>query len=442
MKKIQKDEIEEIILCRIKLFAKENYYRYFRNILMELSNNIFVFRKKELLSRPISSKLKERNNSSLWMLIYKLIFPIKNEDDIAEENELNLNYLCFQYLKALCLIRIKKLTNISNNELIPLDQVMSIYLSLCEKMIRIIKEKEKYNLKLKSNNRKKGRKSIVVSQNDLMNIMTQFKLKHKKLGMKSGPSMKPLDYTNSYTRLFIGETDDTSVRERYLSNMVVKKHKQLHLLNNYGELSIMYLKRMYKKLFKNEERVNMDNDMIKIMKQFENDHKRIDNFQRGAGNSDRPRYMYDYTQNLLAMELKKQKEKYDKKIKSKRNRNKFKNNSLLASSEISKNNQESGFSLSSSRRYKAKSFFHSIYYEKKKLGDSSIFSTRIINPYNSNKISHIKKLNTNLTDRRFKRNHSAILVSSRINHNKSSNLDNKKRLRIKNYLTKKDFFFS
>ena len=72
MKKIQKDEIEEIILCRIKLFAKENYYRYFRNILMELSNNIFVFRKKELLSRPISSKLKERNNSSLWMLIYKL----------------------------------------------------------------------------------------------------------------------------------------------------------------------------------------------------------------------------------------------------------------------------------------------------------------------------------------------------------------------------------
>ena len=158
MKKIQKDEIEEIILCRIKLFAKENYYRYFRNILMELSNNIFVFRKKELLSRPISSKLKERNNSSLWMLIYKLIFPIKNEDDIAEENELNLNYLCFQYLKALCLIRIKKLTNISNNELIPLDQVISIYLSLCEKMIRIIKEKEKYNLKLKSNNRKKERK--------------------------------------------------------------------------------------------------------------------------------------------------------------------------------------------------------------------------------------------------------------------------------------------
>jgi hypothetical protein len=75
MKKIQKDEIEEIILCRIKLFAKENYYRYFRNILMELSNNIFVFRKKELLSRPISSKLKERNNSSLWMLIYTLIFP-------------------------------------------------------------------------------------------------------------------------------------------------------------------------------------------------------------------------------------------------------------------------------------------------------------------------------------------------------------------------------
>ena len=295
MKKIQKDEIEELILCRIKLFSKENYYRYFRNILMELSNNIYVFRKKELLSKSLSLKLKERNNSSLWMIIYKLIFPTKNEYDIPEAND--LNYICFQYLKSLCLIKMKKLTIISNNELIPLDQVISIYLSLCEKMIRIIKEKEKYNLKLK--NRKKGRNSLVFSHNAFIDLTNQFKLNHKKISMKNGPSLKPLDYTNSYTRLFIGETDDVSVRERYLSNMVVKKHKQLHLLNNYGELSIMYLKRMYKKLFKSEERVNMDMDMIKIMKQFENDHKRIDNFQRVVGNNDKPRYLYDYTQNLF-----------------------------------------------------------------------------------------------------------------------------------------------
>ena len=438
MKKIQKDEIEELILCRIKLFSKENYYRYFRNILMELSNNIYVFRKKELLSKSLSLKLKERNNSSLWMIIYKLILPTKNEYDIPEAND--LNYICFQYLKALCLIKMKKLTIISNNELIPLDQVISIYLSLCEKMIRIIKEKEKYNLKLK--NRKKGRNSLVFSHNAFIDLTNQFKLNHKKISMKNGPSLKPLDYTNSYTRLFIGETDDVSVRERYLSNMVVKKHKQLHLLNNYGELSIMYLKRMYKKLFKSEERVNMDMDMIKIMKQFENDHKRIDNFQRVVGNNDKPRYLYDYTQNLLAMELKKQKEKYDKKIKSRRNRNRFKNNSLLASSEISKNNQESGLSLSSSRRYKAKSLYFTMNYEKKNIGDSSIASTRVINPYNSNKIMPFKKLKTNLTDRRIKRNYSEIHVSYRLRNNKSNTLDNKKRLRIKNYLTKKDFFFS
>ena len=438
MKKIQKDEIEELILCRIKLFSKENYYRYFRNILMELSNNIYVFRKKELLSKSLSLKLKERNNSSLWMIIYKLIFPTKNEYDIPEAND--LNYICFQYLKALCLIKMKKLTIISNNELIPLDQVISFYLSLCEKMIRIIKEKEKYNLKLK--NQKKGRNSLVFSHNAFIDLTNQFKLNHKKISMKNGPSLKPLDYTNSYTRLFIGETDDVSVRERYLSNMVVKKHKQLHLLNYYGELSIMYLKRMYKKLFKSEERVNMDMDMIKIMKQFENDHKRIDNFQRVVGNNDKPRYLYDYTQNLLAMELKKQKEKYDKKIKSKRNRNRFKNNSLLASSEISKNNQESGLSLSSSRRYKAKSLYFTMNYEKKKIGDSSIASTRVINPYNSNKIMPFKKLKTNLTDRRIKRNYSEIHVSYRLRNNKSNTLDNKKRLRIKNYLTKKDFFFS
>ena len=222
--------------------------------------------------------------------------------------------------------------------------------------------------------------------------------------------------------------------------MVVKKHKQLHLLNNYGEISMMYLKRMYKKLFKSEERVSMDNDMIKIMKQFENDYKRIDNFQR----SDKPHYEFDYTQNLLEMELNKQKEKYNQKIKNKRNRNKFKNNSLFVSSELSKNNNnhETGLTFSIPKIYK-KSIYHSINYEKKKIGDSIKFTTRVINPYKSNKIFHIKKLSTNPTDRRMKKNYSDIMVTSRLKQNKLINLDNKKRyFRIKNYLNKNDFFFS
>ena len=90
MKKKNSNNIfEEIILGRIKLFSKENYFYYFRYILLELFKNRLLFRKKILLT----SKLKEKNNSSLWIIISKLIFSIKeskSENNIYE-TILNLN---------------------------------------------------------------------------------------------------------------------------------------------------------------------------------------------------------------------------------------------------------------------------------------------------------------------------------------------------------------
>ena len=142
MKKNLNEALEEVILYRVKLFSKENYFRYFRYILLELSNNIYAFREKKTLSNSLSSKLIEGNNLSIWMLIYKLMFQIKNE--ITTENEMNLNPLCFQYLKTLCLKRMKKLVAISNAEVLPLDQVIFVYLNLCEKQIKINKDKGNY----------------------------------------------------------------------------------------------------------------------------------------------------------------------------------------------------------------------------------------------------------------------------------------------------------
>ena len=139
MKKSQNEALEELILYKVKLFTKENYFRYFKYILLELTKNSDAFRKKKTLSNTLSSILVERNNNlSNWMLIYKLIFQLKKE--IHSEKEINLNPLCFQYLKALCFIKMKNLTNISNDEIIPLNQVIYVYLNLCEKKIKINKE--------------------------------------------------------------------------------------------------------------------------------------------------------------------------------------------------------------------------------------------------------------------------------------------------------------
>ena len=66
------DVIQEIIINKIKLFTKDNYFKYFSNILVELSHNILAFQKKSSLSITISSNTKDKHRS-WWLLIAKLI---------------------------------------------------------------------------------------------------------------------------------------------------------------------------------------------------------------------------------------------------------------------------------------------------------------------------------------------------------------------------------
>ena len=454
MNNIPNDVLEEIILNKVKLFTKESYYRQFQSILLELYKNIFAFKKKDSLSTSMMSKIKERNNSSLWHIISILIFPLKSqikEDENIYLNEYNLDPLSFQYLKNLCYIKMKKLTNLSMIERVPMERVIPIYLNLCEKQMKSNKEKKKGTLRLKGNylqinsNRKT---SILMRQNSLLN---RPKINLKKIN-KKGPSIQPLEYANSFTRLFIGETDEASIRERYLSNMIVKKQKQLHLLNSYGELSVMYLKKMYKKLFKNEgEKGKMDNDMINIIKQFENDHKRIDNFQRNSSSNDSQHYMINNNHNLLLSELNKQKEKLNSAKNKNKNKNRntkirrnrinfsnFNSNSLYNSAEISKNNRE----INSKSLYLRKNKNNSLNYEKNIKNDALAFNRRIINSYGSYRLLNSNINNKNSYGKNLKKNFSAVLASNKFKSYSSSSFTNNKKFFIKNYMNKSDFFFS
>ena len=58
--KIPDEFIEEIILGKIKLFTKENYFNTFSNILSKLSLDLYAFKKKESLYLSLSYKLRER----------------------------------------------------------------------------------------------------------------------------------------------------------------------------------------------------------------------------------------------------------------------------------------------------------------------------------------------------------------------------------------------
>ena len=454
------DVIQEIIINKIKLFTKDNYFKYFSNILVELSHNILAFQKKSSLSITISSNTKNKHRS-WWLLIAKLILPLKeqyfeqNEDEY--ENDSDLNPLCFEYLKNLCHKTMKNLASLSLTEQIPLKRIIPLYLNLCEKQIKLNKEKQFgiYRRHDKENNYTKIIKKtapILFKQNSFLN-RTQIKINPKKVGGKNMPSIQQLDYSNSFTRLFIGETDEDSIRERYLSNMVVKKHKQLHLLNSYMDLSSMYLKRMYYKLFKKEGGKGvMDKDMINVINQFENDHKKVENFQRNVVSSEKG-HQFDYMKNQLLLELQNQKQKYIKKPKKKKkNKNTFMTTSISRNNEIVKVNQDA---INSNKnilgKNKTKSQSSLINNDNKTYNDIFLLGRKIVNSHGNNRYKNIKKSYSVLNrknkynDRKIYRSSSAISKRYNNDYSRWNNAtifnENRKKYYL-NYMNNNDFFFS
>ena len=460
MNNIPNEVIQEIILNKMKLFTKETYFRSFSNILIELSQNILAFQKKSSLSLSISSNSNEKTNKSWWKLIAKLIFPNKESDNFKDEDEYeyDLNPLCFEYLKCLCHKKMKNLSLLSLTEQIPLKKIIPLYLNLCEKQIKLNKEKQygifrHYDKENNITKMTKKNTKMINRQNSYLN-RTQIKINQKKIGGKNIPSIQQLDYNNSFTRLFIGETDEDAIREKYLSNMVVKKHKQLHLLNSYTDLSSMYLKRMYYKLFKKEGGKGvMDKDMINVINQFENDHKKVENFQRNAVSSDKS-HQLDYMKNQLLLELQNQKQKYIKKPKKKyKIKNVFNSNSISRNNEIAKRNIEPTYTNKNLLgKNKIKNQTNMINYENRTYNEPFLIGKKNPNSNVTNRYIYIKKFYSGFSsknkkyDKKLHRSSSAFSKRYNYDYNKQKNcnvfFENRKKYYLKNYMNKNDFFFS
>lgn len=465
MNNIPNDVLQEIILNKVKLFTKENYFGYFSSIIIKLSHNITAFQKKVSLSVSITSLQKEKKHISWWQIITRLIFPLnksvlykdqienENENQIENEYESDLNPLCFEYLKNYCYKKMKQLSSLSQTERIPLKRILPLYLNLCERQIKIAKEKGSYHLS-KENLAKLKKNSFLFNKQPSFINRTQIKFSQKKNGGKNMPSVQQLEYCNSFTRLFIGDTDENSIMERYLSNMVVKKHRQLHLLNSYMDIPSMYLKRMYYKLFKKEGgKGAMDKDMINVINQFENDHKKVENFQRTAtvdkGNQ------FDLTKSQLLLELQSQKQKYIKKV-PKKNLRKIRNMVTFSTrnNEVSKINRDSSINIRLGPYTKMKHQSTSINYNDNKTSNDTLFINKNnMNP-NNKKYTYIKKsfslFKINNKNRGNKINginrSSSAFTMKYNNHNILKNysfLNDKRRKKyLKNYMNNNDFFFS
>jgi len=340
MYEYQADNLTEEINQKIRLFTNEKYFKLFSYMLTTKSKNYSAFKKVSSLLLSIDNLEKEKEikkNKKLnivkieqnkqqispwfYFMMHLCNVPNKKKYIKPKKNEFNIDPIIYAYLTSFCQNKIKLLNNFSITHHLNMDKLVKFYLDLC--LNKIVQEKE--NIK---NNEIEEQKSI--DYNNVNNIYNRniFKRKSKfrftfnypssdyknKINLKSQKNhqikrntklkitnlfqsrnkkdRKQIDYSHSFTRLFIGETDQKSVIDRYLSNIVIKKIKQMHLFNKKINLSSLYLKKLYRKLFKDEN--NIDNEMNVLVNKFKLDSKMVENYKRNALSFDKKQNEENY----------------------------------------------------------------------------------------------------------------------------------------------------
>ena len=293
---------EETIKNKIKLFTKERYFPFFSKLLIDAQSNLNKNRNYKLLTNNLDDLesintnkniYKKENNKSLWYKLMKIL--------LYSNDEFNPNILYYKYLNKLSNKIIKQLIPISIKFKKKLIECVKIYLELCEEKIyskkKITKElsyikKEAKNVFLKrlttlikipltrSILKREETKNIIGDKKTISKSMSQ---KNKITDLKNNKNNTFL-YCNSFTHLFIGETDEESVKQRYLSNIIVKNEQKLNIHGSYVDLSAGYLKQLYQKINKQnqirETNPNPENEsnkkLLEIQKIFKKDYRKIE----------------------------------------------------------------------------------------------------------------------------------------------------------------------
>lgn len=333
-------ELEKIMRNKVVLFTTENYFFNFKNILIKLSYEIYIKKQHDLLIDTIE-KRKKVYSSNNWFNIMRLMFSNiiiqdfskidmnkMNEDNINEYAINNLNSykidkLQFLYLTNLCKTKIKKLYFLSVKLDIPLFNIIQIYCNICIKEI-INKKKKFIDIDNKNEiellfNRLNGakifrrrisisRKSIKINNftynNLIKNNITKEKNKNKHtidieafiqklhnsnnnfdiFKKKKNSSQQKISYCNSFTRLFIGETDNESIAKRHLSNFLIFKQRQLNGSASTKDLSRDYLKNLFNEIYKRSDREFItDKELKNILEKYEENQKFLDLFRKKYG---------------------------------------------------------------------------------------------------------------------------------------------------------------
>ena len=327
-------ELENIMKLKVILFTKEFFFLNFKNMLFKLAYEIYRNKQHDLLVDKIENK-KKNFLASKWFYIMKLMFSKmkipdfsnirdleneKEEDVIKKIKLYEIDKFQYFYLRKVCFVKIKNLKILSFKLKISLINIIQIYLDVCAKEIinkrhkNILKPKISHRTSEKNNSNKrkssgflpngkrrtlkmhtllfnnlfkneisriKNNKSKKQNDDVITNIITKDNNKLDLFKKKNNSArQKPL-YCNSFTRLFIGETDKDSILERHLSNILVLKNSNLNINGYYIDLSEIYIKNLFKKIYKkNSRKLLIDNYLQKTLEKFEDNQKYLDKYNK------------------------------------------------------------------------------------------------------------------------------------------------------------------
>ena len=125
-------------------------------------------------------------------------------------------------------------------------------------------------------------------------LFEQLQKSIKKLTTKNKNINSKILYSSSLARLFIGETDKESIREKYLTNFEIKKEKKLNK-NKDKNLSSIFLKVFLSRLEQNKKNKLplIEKGVENILIKFKKNQEIIDKFARLKNKTINSTYFYD-----------------------------------------------------------------------------------------------------------------------------------------------------
>ena len=266
--------LSEIKLCKLKIISKKEK--------TPLTNIVRIYlglcaQHIELLK--LKTKKDKRKVKSEKLSNKKLITKLTLRDEVIKNENNPKNIIVNNDIKFNNNMKIKYISNLKTSLAQKLLKLKNKYSKEKEKNIL---ENNKNELQNNNTNDKEEEKK---NENDDFHddlINEEFIKSLNNLNKKNKNFSLKILYSSSFTRLFIGETDIDSIRERYLSNLNVKKEEKLGKKNGDSNQSETYLKIFFNRVIQNpkNELPLIEKNMENLLTKFRKNQEIIEKYKR------------------------------------------------------------------------------------------------------------------------------------------------------------------